>query len=273
MARPSGIITLITDFGTRDGYVGALKGVILGINPAARIVDISHHIGRHDRHHAALVLRHVCPYFPAGSVHLLVVDPGVGGPRKPLLAETEKFFFLGPDNGELYPALMDHQPFRAVAIESAQYRLPQMSDTFHGRDLFATAAAHLTLGVPLEQFGPRLDEVVSLELPRAEKVAAGLRGQVIAVDVFGNLITNISRQDLAEQGLAGQVAIRIAGTSISGISSSYQEVPPGSPLAIIDSWDLLEIAVNRGDARSSLGAGRGDAVLVTYYKSKPTSLA
>ena len=262
MNSPSGIITLITDFGIRDGYVGAMKGVILGINPRAHIVDISHQVDRHDLFQTALVLRNTCPYFPPGSVHLVVVDPGVGGRRRPLLVETEDFVFVGPDNGVLSLVLEDFAPIRVVVIKNSQYILPRVSDTFHGRDIFAPVAAHCSLGVPAEKFGPEAKTYQRMEQPRPRVLADGLRGQVMAVDRFGNLVTNISRHMLDEHVGKGSVIIQVGGATISKISRSYQEVPQGSPLAIIGSWDLLEIAVNGGDARSVLGAGRGDAVVV-----------
>ena len=262
MDRPSGIITLITDFGIQDGYVGAMKGVILGINPRARIVDISHRVNRHDLLQAALVLRNTCSYFPPGSVHLVVVDPGVGGRRKALVAETEDFVFVGPDNGVFSPALEDFPPVRVVAIQKSRYILPRVSDTFHGRDIFAPVAAHCSLGVGVDEFGPEIKTCQSMVLPQPRIEADGLRGQVMAVDSFGNLVTDISRRDLDGCTGTAPVIIQLGELTISRISHSYQEVPRGSPLAIIGSWDLLEIAVNGGDARSVLGAERGDPVVV-----------
>jgi len=257
----SGIITLITDFGIRDGYVGAMKGVILGINPQADIVDISHGVDRHDLLQAALILRNTCRYFPRGSIHVVVVDPGVGGGRKALLVETENFFFVGPDNGVLSLALEDEQPLRVVAIENSRYRLPGVSDTFHGRDIFAPAAAHCSLGVPARKFGTGVKTYQSVEFPQPKVLAEGLQGQIIVVDRFGNLISNISRHDMEEHFGTSPVSIQLGNTTISRISHSYQEAPQGRPLAIMGSWNLLEIAVNGGDARAVLGVERGAAVV------------
>jgi len=187
MDGPCGIITLLTDFGTQDGYVGAMKGVILGINPEARIVDIGHQVERHDLFQAALVLRNTCRYFPPGSVHVVVVDPGVGGSRKPLVVETANFFLVGPDNGVLSPVLEEFPPIKMVAIENKQYILSHVSDTFHGRDVFAPAAAHCSLGLPVEKFGPQMKTYRRMELPHPRVLTDGLCGQVIAVDRFGNL--------------------------------------------------------------------------------------
>jgi len=262
MSEPCGIITLISDFGIRDGYVGAMKGVILGINPRAHIVDISHSIERHNVLQAALILQNTCGHFPQGSVHLVVVDPGVGGKRSPLIAETEDFFFVGPDNGVLFPVLETFPPIRVAFIENPKYILPRVSNTFHGRDIFAPAAAHCALGVPTEKFGTQTKTYRSVKLPKAEVLRNGLRGQVIAVDGFGNLVTNISCHHVEEYVGLGSLTIHMGKTTITEISRSYQEVPQGSPLAIIGSWDTLEIAVNGGDARSELGAGRGVAVVV-----------
>jgi S-adenosylmethionine hydrolase len=259
---PCGIITLLTDFGTQDGYVGAMKGVILGINPGAHIVDISHQVEPHDLFQAALVLRNTCPYFPPGSVHVVVVDPGVGGSRKPLVVETEDFFLVGPDNGVLSPVLEEFPPIKMVVIERSKYILSRISDTFHGRDIFAPAAAHCSLGIPVEKFGPRMEAHRRMELPHPRVLKDGLQGQVIAIERFGNLVTNISRRDLDEQVGSSSLNIQLGGALISKISRSYQEVSQGSPLAIMGSWDLLEIAVNGGDARSVLGAKRGDEVII-----------
>jgi S-adenosylmethionine hydrolase len=262
VSDPCGIITLITDFGIKDGYVGAMKGVILGINPGAHIVDISHGVARHDIIHGALILQNTCGHFPRGSVHLVVVDPGVGGGRKPLMAETEHFFLVGPDNGVLSPVLKTYPPIRVVVIENPRYLLPRISDTFHGRDIFAPAAAHCTLGVPLEKFGPEIRTYRSMESPQPTVRQNGLLGQVIAVDGFGNLVTNISRHHVEEHVGAAPLTIQIGKITITEVSRWYQEVPPGSPLAIVGSWDTLEIAVNGGDASSQLGVGRGAAVVI-----------
>jgi S-adenosylmethionine hydrolase len=262
VSDPCGIISLITDFGMQDGYVGAMRGVILGINPGAHIVDISHGVARHDLLHAALILQNTCGYFPPGSVHLVVVDPGVGSGRRPLMAETENFFLVGPDNGVLSPALETFPPIRVVVIENPRYLLPHISDTFHGRDIFAPAAAHCALGVPVEKFGSETRAYQSMELPQPKVLQDSLRGQVIAVDGFGNLVTNISRHLLKEHVGTAPCTIHIGKTTITEISRSYQEVPQGSPLVIIGSWDLMEIAVNGGDAHSELGAGHGATVVV-----------
>ena len=220
MDCPCGIITLLTDFGTQDGYTGAMKGVILGINPRAHIVDVSHQVERHDLFQAALVLRNTCRYFPPGSVHVVVVDPGVGGSRKPLVVETEDFFLVGPDNGVLSPVLEEFPPIKMVAIESCQYILSRISDTFHGRDIFAPAAAHCSLGICVEKFGLKMEAYRRLELPHPMVLADGLQGQVIAVDHFGNLVTNISRRDLDEHVGSSPLNIQFGGTLISKISRS-----------------------------------------------------
>jgi S-adenosylmethionine hydrolase len=262
MSPASGTIAMITDFGLRDGYVGAMKGVILGINPGARLVDISHQIARHDVRHAALVLRHVCGYFPAGTVHLVVVDPGVGGERRPLVVETEQFYFVGPDNGVFAPVLEDRPPRRVVAIENRKYLLPSISNTFHGRDVFAPVAAHCSLGVPVERFGPRVDAYHTLEIPQPRELDRELEGHIIAVDRFGNLVTNISQARLREYAGDQPVIVDLGEASISGVSRSYQDAAPGRPVAIFNSWDLLEIAINGDSAQCRLGLEVDDAVVV-----------
>lgn len=262
MNRPCGIITLLTDFADENGYTAAMKGVILRINPQAYLVDVSHQIARHDLLQAALILRNVCPFFPPGSVHLVVVDPGVGGKRKALVAETEVFTFVGPDNGVLAPVLELFPPLQVVAIENPRYVMPRISDTFHGRDIFAPVAAHCSLGVSVREFGSPARTHQTLEIPQPALDVNRLSGQVVAVDHFGNVVTNISRQDLETHFGTDPVVVQLGETIIEGLSRSYQQVPPGAPLAVIGSWEMLEIAVNGGDARSALGAGRGDVVVV-----------
>ena len=262
MAQACGIVAIITDFGLRDGYVGAMKGVMLGIDPGLRLVDVSHRIERHDIVSAALMLGHLVSYFPKGTVHLAVVDPGVGSERRALAAETEDFFFVGPDNGLFTVALQRYPPLKVVAIEPSDYLPARRSDTFHGRDVFAPVAAHCAAGVPLKRFGRPADGIRTIDIPASRRDGGTLQGQIIAVDHFGNLVTNISRDDLEAFSEGAKVVVRAGKAVISGLSRSYLPAGRGRPLAIMNSWDHLEVAVSGGDARKELGLERGQAVTV-----------
>jgi S-adenosylmethionine hydrolase len=262
MAQACGIVAMLTDFGLEDGYVGAMKGVMLRIDPRLQLVDVSHRIERHDIVSAALMLEHLAGHFPEGTVHLAVVDPGVGGERRALVAEAEDFFFVGPDNGLFTAVLQRYPPRRLVAIEDSSYLPAGRSDTFHGRDVFAPVAAHCAAGVPVERFGSQVDEFRTVEIPAPLRRGQTLRGQVIAVDHFGNLVTNISREVLEEFSRGEEVIVEIGRTVIPGLSRSYLQAGRGHPLAVVNSWDHLEVAVSEGDARKELGVVRGQTVTV-----------
>jgi hypothetical protein len=262
MATAAGMVAMMTDFGLRDGYVGAMKGIMLKINPRIRWVDVGHQIKRHDIVSAALMLSHICDHFPQGCVHLAVVDPGVGSDRRALVVETADYFFVGPDNGILEPVLEKHTPVGLVSIEDSPFLPPERSDTFHGRDVFAPVAAHCASGVPVKRFGRPVRDYQRLDIPRPHHADQTLEGQVVAVDHFGNLVTNISRQDLERFSKGSGVFVLAGAARIEKISRSYSQVAQGSPLAIFNSWDHLEVAVNGADACQVLGLGMGGAVMV-----------
>jgi S-adenosylmethionine hydrolase len=251
------LITLTTDFGYKDPFVGIIKGVIFGINPNARMIDLSHGIPPQDLMCGALVLSSSVPYFPQGTIHMAVVDPGVGGARKPILIETQGQVLIGPDNGLLEPSARAGGAWRGFCLTNPRFHLTPVSQTFHGRDIFAPAAAHLSLGVPPETFGPPLTAICSLDLPRPEWKGKVLAGNVIYVDAFSNLITNIPFGEL--QGRK-KVTLRIKSREIHGLVQSYEDVPPGNYLAIIGSWGVVEIAQREGRAGDSLKAGQGERV-------------
>lgn len=250
------LVTLTTDFGTTDPFVGIMKGVILGRAPEARIVDVTHGIPPQDVRAGALVLRHAAPYFPPGTVHVAVVDPGVGGPRRPVCVETATAVFVGPDNGLLSLAAPPADVRRIVHLNDARHFLPAVSTTFHGRDVFAPVAAALATGTAPAALGVEVPDMVRLDLPAPVAGPRGLRGEVLYVDGFGNLVTNVAREDLPAAGFA----VRIGTVRIEGPSTSYGAVQPGAPAAVIGSWGLLEIAVRDGSARATLGAGVGTPV-------------
>ncbi|MBI3988158.1 MAG: SAM-dependent chlorinase/fluorinase [candidate division NC10 bacterium] len=258
------IITLLTDFGSSDPFVGIMKGVILGIAPEARIVDLCHGIPPYDLIQAGFFLKMSYPYFPEGSIHVAVVDPGVGGPRRPILVFCDDRYFIGPDNG-LFSFLYTAGKVRQVIeITASGYFLPKVSSTFHGRDLFAPVAARLAKGVEFWSFGQPITDYRRLEIPTPRLQGHLLRGEVLHVDRFGNLITNIPEETLTalvgEGG--GEVRVEIGGREIMGLSAFYAEVGKEKLGALIGSSGHLEIFINQGSASDLLQARRGQEVLV-----------
>lgn len=250
------IVTLTTDFGLADSYVAAMKGVILGIAPQARIVDITHQIAPQDVRAAAFVLAGALPYFPADAVHLVVVDPGVGSARRPIAVQSGPTRFVGPDNGVFTPALTAGQPL-VVQLENQQYWRPAVSRTFHGRDIFAPVAAHLAAGAPLAALGAPVRDPVLLESAEPVRLANGvLRGQIVHADRFGNLISNIPAGWLAGQ----EWTVHIAGQSLVGVQPAYASVPEGQMLALVTSNDTLEVAVRGGSAAEMLAVAAGEPI-------------
>ncbi len=187
------IVTLLTDFGLEDEYVGVMKGVILSIAPQVRLVDLTHSVPPQDVRRAALILMNAAPYFPPDTVHLAVVDPGVGTERRPIAVRTGRGTFVGPDNGLFSFVLAEMETWTAVELREPAYRLPLVSTTFHGRDIFAPAAAHLASGVPVEALGPVVNNLATLPLPRLEIGESSLEGEILYADRFGNLVTSIGR--------------------------------------------------------------------------------
>lgn len=262
------IVTLLTDFGFEDAYVGIVKGVILTGNPTATVVDVSHCVAPGDVTRAAYLLETAYEYFPNGSVHVVVVDPGVGSDRGILAVDVNGHRFLAPDNGVLTGVLPEGRKGRVVRVENHRYFLSPHSRTFHGRDIFAPVAAQLSKGLSLEVLGPPVDcrKLVRLEgCAPAVADAHGILGKVVTVDRFGNLITNIQRQDLSGIcGAAGtwELKIQICGRTIHGLSDTYTSVASGEPLAVMGSTGRLEISINGGNAGQVFGAGPGKEVRV-----------
>jgi len=254
-------ITLTTDFGHKDPFVGIMKGVIFGINPHANVIDLSHGIPAQDVLAGALVLGYAAPAFPSGTIHVVVVDPGVGSERRPLLIESEGAFFIGPDNGVLSLALEGKTVGRIIHLANESYHLKPTSATFHGRDIFAPVAAYLSLGIAPEDFGATVNDFTRLAWPKVSEAAGALAGKVIYIDGFGNLITNIRERDLSPFDAQG-LAISVAGVTVRGIASHYRGGGEKACTAIINSWGLLEIFSFQGNAQLLCGAQIGDAVAV-----------
>jgi S-adenosyl-L-methionine hydrolase (adenosine-forming) len=265
MPHPLGLITLLTDFGDRDSFVASMKGVILTINPHATLVDLSHHVPPHSVEDAAYLLKSCYRYFPRGTVHVAVVDPGVGSARRPLIAKSEHYFFLAPDNGLLTPILAEDSEMEVREIENADYRLTSPGHTFDGRDLFAPAVAWLTKGEPLASFGRLVNDPVRFPLDEPVWQDQRLVGHIVYVDRFGNLISNIMRKHLEEVGAVTKhptPEIHIAQQTIKGLVVSYSEGEGSRPAALLNSSGFLEIFVKEGSAAEELGLKSGALITV-----------
>ena len=259
------IITLFTDFGLADSFVGVMHGVILGICPAARIVDLGHEAGRFDPVSAGFALAAAVSYFPRGTIHVAVVDPGVGGPRRPLAARLDGHLFVAPDNGILAWLLAAARRAEVRCIADRRLMREPVSATFHGRDVFAPAAAHLARGHPFPQVGPLVDDPVRPLLPRARpEPGPAVRGRVMWVDRFGNLITNVDAAALTALGEQDGAAlvVDVGGRPPAPVVSHYGAVAAGEVAAVVGSSGHLELFANQGSAAEILGAGTGSPVRV-----------
>lgn len=259
-----GVITLITDFGIRDGYVGAMKGVILKINPQVRLVDITHEVSPQDIFEAGFILKNSYRYFPDGSIHLVVVDPGVGSKRRAILVEAGDHFFIGPDNGVFTFIYELERIKKIVELTNKKYFLPHISNTFHGRDIFAPAAAYLSKGIPLEDLGEICNDVVRFDIPEPETERGIIKGVILHVDRFGNLISNIPEVLFRELVGKGMHEISIGGEVLGDIKGSYSEVKEEQALALFGSSGYLEISVRGQDAREKLKVNKGSEIKVVY---------
>jgi len=258
----NGIVTLLTDFGSRDHYVAAVKGVLLSINPSLKIVDITHEISPQNIREAGFILASACTHFPEGTLHLAVVDPGVGGKRQGLAAATEQYLFVGPDNGLFDWVFAVDPPHQVVVLENPEYQLPQVSATFHGRDVFAPAAGHLSLGLPLEKLGPVSQYRMHLPGRLILKDQDKLQGEIIHVDRFGNLISNIEIPNAETERRLQDLQVSLATEQVLTGPATYEEAPPLRPFALIGSSGLLEVSVRTGSAQKVTGCGVGTPVLI-----------
>ncbi len=257
------VVTFTTDFGLSDPFVGIMHGVVLNIGPETAMVDISHEVASYDVLDGALTIAQAYRFFPPGTVHVVVVDPGVGGDRKPILVETDDYVFVAPDNGVLSLVESREPKFSVRHIMAERYFLQPVSQTFHGRDIFAPVAGWLSKGVAPAEFGPEIPDYVRLRLPAVEHVGDdSLRGVVLKVDKFGNLITNIGERDAPALFAAVPPAFRLllAGQTITRMCRSYAEGGEGELVAIVGSSGYLEVAVRQASAAERLRARAGTAV-------------
>ncbi len=257
------LITLLTDFGVQDGYAGAMQGVLHQLAPDVRLATISHEIAAQDVAAGAYVLAQAWPYFPAGTVHLAVVDPGVGSARRGLGVRAGGHFFVAPDNGLLSHIFAREPEFEARALTNPELWLPRPSRTFHGRDIFAPVAAHLAKGADFTRLGPVIGDPVRLPWPAVDPLPRGVRARILHIDHFGNLIVQLTAPEVP--GHAPQNwRVRLGEFTISGLSGAYADVPEGDLLVYWGSAGYLEIAVRGGSAAARTGAQRGEAVEIEF---------
>jgi S-adenosylmethionine hydrolase len=263
------VITLMTDFGIKDGNVGVMKGVIWGICPTAQISDLSHMIQAQNIREAGYILARSVPYFPKGTVHVVVVDPGVGTARRPMAARIGDWFYVGPDNGTvtgwLERAGQQGWSTDFIELNRSQFWLPEISHVFHGRDIFSPVAAHLASGVSIHELGSPFSDPVRLELTKPQKTEQGWHGEVLHIDHFGNVSTNIRLENLGEAMKKKEgIRIRLNEIEIDGMVDTFGERAPGDLVALIGSTGNLGIAVVNGSAQQRLGTRVGDEVEVLY---------
>lgn len=259
------VISLLTDFGDRDAFVGIMKGVIWKIAPQVQIADLTHWIEPQNVLHGALILGQAYAYFPEGSVHVAVVDPGVGTQRRAIAARIGKFYFVAPDNGlltlPLEKAEKSGEPIHVVELNEPRFWLPEVSRSFHGRDIFAPCAAHLINGVPLDEMGSNIEsrDLLRVDIPKPRRTPNGWLAQVLMADVFGNLISNLTVQDAGDREIR---KVMIAGTEIERFTRTFGEAPAGSLISMFDSSGYLSVCVVNGNAQKQLNVRVGDTLEV-----------
>jgi S-adenosylmethionine hydrolase len=263
---PKRFVTLTTDFGTSDHYVGTMKGVVYNINPDALVVDISHAVQSYDVLDGALTLAQAYSYFPIDTIHVVVVDPGVGSARRPILVRSEKYFFIAPDNGVLSLVFEREERVSVRHITSEHYFLQPVSRTFHGRDIFAAVAGWLSKGVEFSNFGNEISDYVRFRMPVPKRSEDGLvHGTILKVDKFGNLVTNITAGDIPQLFTQHPPAFKIAigKHEVTSIRASYAEGASGEVFGILGSMGFLEISTHRGSAARTLDVAKGAEVVVS----------
>lgn len=264
MPRP--IITLTTDFGLKDPYVAEMKAVILSISPEATIVDVSHEIEKFNTKMGAYILACVSPFFPKGTIHLTIVDPGVGTSRQPIMLQTRHSFFIGPDNGVLTLAARKDGIIEIRKISNPKLIMRNASNTFHGRDVFAPAAAYLANETPVKDFGPRISKIVTLPFALVVRKEGMIMGEAIYIDEFGNIVTNLTKDHLANRITESDIDVRIGKIKRTlRFCEAYGDVALGKPLVLVGSHGFLEVAINQGDASRKFKTKIGDKVTVYLH--------
>jgi S-adenosylmethionine hydrolase len=255
------MITLTSDFGLKDPYVAEMKGVILSLNPSATIVDITHDIEKFNIRMGAFMLASAAPYFPKSTVHLAVVDPGVGTERRAILVQTKQGFFVGPNNGVLMIAAKKQGIEHTFELSNSKFMLPKVSATFHGRDIFAPAAAYLDIGVKPAEFGSEITEEVMPEFTQVKRENGSLFGEILHIDSFGNIITNISQKDMVQKK---SVNIKLHDVSLNiTLGKTFSQAKTREAIALIGSHGFLEIALNQDSAADNFHAAVGEKIEVT----------
>lgn len=262
--RPTAIVTLTTDFGVGSRYVAAMKGVILSINPHANIVDISHAVPARDIRAGAITVAETACWFPKGTIHVVVVDPGVGSKRRIICLEMCGQHFIGPDNGVLSRLAIQHRPTKMVHVVDPQHWMPEVSRTFHGRDIMAPVAARLSTGLAPEELGPAIEQIIELPWAEVQQVPNRIEGEVIEVDSFGNLITNITRAMLDGVPRGDSVLIACEDHETQGIFATFSDQPPMTFMAHVGSTGRLELAIVDENASAMLGVRVGAPVRVSW---------
>jgi S-adenosylmethionine hydrolase len=265
---PTKIITLTTDFGLKDPYAAEMKAVILGISPNAKIVDITHEIDKFNIRMGAYTLAAACAYFPKGTIHVAVIDPGVGTKRKAILIQTKNARFIGPDNGVLTLAAKGQGIKNVYRIENPKFMLTRISNTFHGRDIFAPVAAYLANGISPSGFGREIRKIVVPRFAKIIKRKDALTGEVIHIDGFGNIITNFREEDCETMGMEKTVDLKLKDSRLKlKLCKAYLEVKARQPLVIIGSHNFLEISINQGNAAENFKVRAGDEVKIISHKT------
>ncbi len=262
MARP--VITLTTDFGTADSLVGSMKGVILSIQPDAEIIDITHKILPYDLLDGALAIGTAYRFFPPRTIHVVVVDPGVGTERRPLLVSAGQHYFVAPDNGVLSMVYQSEEALAVRHITAEHYFLQPVSSTFHGRDIFSPVAAWLSKNGQSGSFGEEITDFVRFTLPKPKPAGNGAKGVVLRADNFGNLLTNFREEDLPQVLAGSNFKMRVGTAEISRLAQTFGNGAPNEPILILGSSGFFEVAVNRGSAAKTTGASRGAEVSVEF---------
>ena len=261
---PAKIVTLTTDFGLRDPYVAEMKAVVLSICPDAVIVDVTLEVEKFNIRMGAYVLASAAPYFSKGTIHVVVVDPGVGTRRRSLLIQTQQGFFVGPDNGVLLLAAEKQGITSVHEVTNRKLMLPHISNTFHGRDIFAPSAAHLANGMLAADFGPEIRDVVKPEFAKVTFGNGTLKGEILYVDGFGNLITNISKEDLENLRIEASIKVELTNSKMNlKLGKTYAETQLRETIALVGSHGYVEIAVNQGSAAEEFKAKLGDKILLS----------